>query len=307
MARHIQDRWYKTEIGPDDKPVKVKSNRCGTGMRYRAGSSTDGSEKSKSFPTSKKHHRTEKWLSAIETDMTRGQYATPSPFGSRSGSTPRSRWTSKTSSPIARKELGRRLRLRLPGAWLSADRDLPGPEHVRELLAVLEAEARRGIFLHPEYLATFSRSCPPLLTTRCCRATRVVHGASSSPKTDAHPVVHGVPPRCSPFERPFWSEVYQAMVDVGAGCGLRQGEVFGLADVIDADGHTLHVVRQIKRVEGHPVFALPKGGRAGRAAAEHHSGGRPPGPHRRLQVRGDHVAVGRARGAEGHGSADLHS
>ena len=52
------------------------------------------------------------------------------------------------------------------------------------------------------------------------------------------------------------------MVDVGAGCGPRQGEVFGLAeDAIDVDGRTLHVVRQIKHVEGHPVFALPKGGK----------------------------------------------
>ena len=52
------------------------------------------------------------------------------------------------------------------------------------------------------------------------------------------------------------------MVDVGAGCGLRQGEVFGLAeDAIDGDGRTLHVVRQIKHVEGRPVFALPKGGK----------------------------------------------
>jgi integrase len=55
---------------------------------------------------------------------------------------------------------------------------------------------------------------------------------------------------------------YRAMVNVGAGCGLRQGEVFGLAeDAIDTDGRTLQVVRQIKHVEGHPVFALPKGGK----------------------------------------------
>lgn len=46
------------------------------------------------------------------------------------------------------------------------------------------------------------------------------------------------------------------MVDVGAGCGMRQGEVFGPAeDAIDVDGRTLHVIRQIKHVEGHPAFA----------------------------------------------------
>ncbi|MFE9922251.1 tyrosine-type recombinase/integrase [Streptomyces sp. NPDC005774] len=57
-------------------------------------------------------------------------------------------------------------------------------------------------------------------------------------------------------------ERYQAMVDVGAGCGLRQGEVFGLAeDALSGDGRTLHVVRQVKHVEGHPVFDLPKGGK----------------------------------------------
>jgi integrase len=59
-------------------------------------------------------------------------------------------------------------------------------------------------------------------------------------------------------------ERYRAMVDVGAGCGPRQGEVFGLTeDVVDVEGRTLHVVRQIKHVEGRPVLALPKAARNG--------------------------------------------
>lgn len=81
------------------------------------------------------------------------------------------------------------------------------------------------------------------------------------PKPDAHPVVPWVPAQVFAV-RAALLDRYRAMVDVGAGCGLRQGEVFGLAeDAIDAEGRTLHVVRQIKQVEGHPVFALPKGGK----------------------------------------------
>lgn len=52
---------------------------------------------------------------------------------------------------------------------------------------------------------------------------------------------------------------YRAMVDVGAGCGLRQGEIIGLAeDALDFDGANLRVVRQVRLVRGKAVFAPPK-------------------------------------------------
>lgn len=49
------------------------------------------------------------------------------------------------------------------------------------------------------------------------------------------------------------------MVDTGAGCGLRQGEIVGLAeDALDFEGGTLRVVRQVKLIRGKAVFAPPK-------------------------------------------------
>jgi integrase len=56
---------------------------------------------------------------------------------------------------------------------------------------------------------------------------------------------------------------YQALVNVAAGCGLRQGEVFGLAvEDVDFLGGVVHVVRQVKLLRTHrPVFAPPKGGK----------------------------------------------
>ncbi|MDG9701730.1 site-specific integrase [Streptomyces sp. DH37] len=57
-------------------------------------------------------------------------------------------------------------------------------------------------------------------------------------------------------------ERFRAMVDVGVGCGLRQGEVFGLAvEDIDEAAEVLHVRRQVKKVGSKLVYALPKGGK----------------------------------------------
>ena len=57
-------------------------------------------------------------------------------------------------------------------------------------------------------------------------------------------------------------ERYRALVEPAAGCGMRQGEVFGLAvDDVDSAEGVVHVVRQVKLLRGKPVFAPPKGGK----------------------------------------------
>ena len=53
---------------------------------------------------------------------------------------------------------------------------------------------------------------------------------------------------------------FKAMVDVGVGAGLRQGEVLGLAvEDIDEVKQEIHVRRQVKKIGAKQVFALPKG------------------------------------------------
>lgn len=55
---------------------------------------------------------------------------------------------------------------------------------------------------------------------------------------------------------------YGAMPYVGAGCGNRQGELFGLAvDDVDFLGRMVQVRRQVRLVNGKLVFSLPKGGK----------------------------------------------
>ncbi|MCW8100820.1 tyrosine-type recombinase/integrase [Streptomyces tauricus] len=261
MAGHIQDRWFKTETNADGKTVRVKSDRHGSGLRYRARYiGPDGTEKSKSFPDGKKR-LAEKWLSAIETDMTRGQYTDPKSVRITFRQYAEKWLDSKTSSPMTRKELGRRLRLHVYPVLGSRPVGTFRPEHIRELLAALEAKGgvspayARNIFADVQSVLSAAVD-DSLLSRNPCGARTV-----QRPKPDAHPVVPWTPEQMFAV-RTALLERYRAMVDIGAGCGLRQGEVFGLAeDAIDADGRTLHVVRQIKHVEGHPVFDLPKGGK----------------------------------------------
>jgi len=55
---------------------------------------------------------------------------------------------------------------------------------------------------------------------------------------------------------------YSAMVDVGAGLGLRQGEILGLSvDDIDFLRRVVHVRRQVKIARNKQLFAPPKGGK----------------------------------------------
>ncbi|MFJ5774940.1 tyrosine-type recombinase/integrase [Streptomyces sp. NPDC093094] len=261
MAGHIQDRWFKTDTTADGKTTRVKSDRHGTGLRYRARYvGPDGTEKSKSFPDGKKR-LAEKWLSAIETDMTRGQYTDPKSVRITFQQYAEKWLDTKTSSPMARKELGRRLRLHVYPVLGTRPVGTFRPEHIRELLAALEAKRgvgpayARNIFADVQSVLSAAVD-DSLLSRNPCSARTV-----RRPKPDAHPVVPWVPAQVFAV-RAALLDRYRAMVDVGAGCGLRQGEVFGLAeDALSADGRTLHVVRQIKHVEGHPVFDLPKGGK----------------------------------------------
>ncbi|WP_432877640.1 tyrosine-type recombinase/integrase [Kribbella sp. CA-245084] len=52
---------------------------------------------------------------------------------------------------------------------------------------------------------------------------------------------------------------YRPIPIVGAAAGLRQGELFGLAEEdIDFDEEVIHVRRQVKKLGKHLIFALPK-------------------------------------------------
>ncbi|MFD5101704.1 tyrosine-type recombinase/integrase [Streptomyces albidochromogenes] len=259
MAGHVQDRWYKTETGTDGKPVKVKTDRYGIGHRYRARYvGPDGAEKSKSFPDKQKR-LADAWLTNIEADMARGQYIDP-----RAGRTTfreyTERWLSSlTTDLVSRAAVEGRLRLHALPYLGSRPIGSFQAEHIRDWIGQLEqsvtaASYRRLIF---EAVSSVLSAAVDdrLLASNPCRA-RSVKAPRPAP-TRVHPwtasqvfaVRAGLPGQ------------YQAIVDVGAGCGLRQGEILGLAVENIGDLGWVYVRQQVKKVRGTLVFAPPKRGK----------------------------------------------
>ncbi|WP_328396670.1 site-specific integrase [Streptomyces sp. NBC_00390] len=260
MAGHIQDRWYKTETDTDGKTVRVKTDRHGTGMRYRARYiGPDGTEKSKSFPDGQKR-LAEKWLSGIEADMTRGQYIDPR-AGRLTVRQHAERWLASLSmDPGTFVSTEQRIRLHVLPHLGSRSLDSLRPIHIREWLRKLEdggvaAAYQRVIFANLNALLAAAVD-DRLIPHNPCRSS-----SARAPKLEPRRIVPWRPERVLAV-RAAVPERYRAMVDLAGGCGMRQGEVLGLAvDDVDFVGGVVHIVRQVKLIAGKQVFALPKGGK----------------------------------------------
>ncbi|MFI1160208.1 tyrosine-type recombinase/integrase [Streptomyces sioyaensis] len=260
MAGHIQDRWYKTETASNGKTTRVKSDRYGTGMRYRARYvAPDGTERSKSFPDKQKR-LAEAWLTQIAADMNRGQYVDPS-AGKVTFQQFAAQWLASQTTD-ASTIVAMELRFRLHAFPHIGSRSLSAfqPGHIRAWSRTLKdsgiaASYQRVIFANVS--AVFAAAVDDgIIARNPCRA-----GSVKAPKLDPRKLKPWTRERVLAV-RSGLPEQYATAVDVGAGCGLRQGEVFGLAvDEVDFLGGVVHVVRQVKMVGSHLVFAPPKGGK----------------------------------------------
>ncbi|MEU5197566.1 site-specific integrase [Streptomyces scabiei] len=261
MAGHIQDRWYKTEDGPNGKPVRVKTDRFGVGLRYRARYvGPDGSEKSKSFPDKQKR-KAEQWLTNVEADMSRGDYVDPDAGKVTFGQYATEWMTTQITDPLTRESVESRLRLHAIPHLGTRPIGSFTPFHLRLWLRTLEdrglsAGYRRGIFAHVSTVFTAAVE-DRIIRENPCRSRSV-----KAPRLEPRKVKPWSAERVMAV-RAALPEQYQALVSVAAGLGLRQGEAFGLAvEDVNFLGGVVHVVRQVKLLRNHrPVFAPPKSGK----------------------------------------------
>lgn len=259
---HIQDRWYRTKKDEKTgKPIKERTVSHGTGMRYKVRYiDPSGDERSKMFPD-RQLTAAQAFLHKIEHDKARGTFLDPAGGKIRFRDYAGEWLESQTFDESTR--IGTELRLRLhtyPHLGDTALRDIR-PSTIRSwdrsLQRAGKAETyRRLIFANVSAILSAAID-DELIAKNPCAAKSVTAPRGKYPKvvpwTDAR--VHQV--------REALGERYRIMVTVGAGCGLRQGEVFGLSpDDIDTDAEVIHVRRQIKLLPHKMVFALPKHGKA---------------------------------------------
>ncbi len=126
-------------------------------------------------------------------------------------------------------------------AWLRGLQQTLAPRYVRVILANLSVVLAAAVD-------------DERIVRNPCRASSVKPPAVPPGKVvpwtpeQVAAVRHALPPR------------YRAMATLAAGCGLRQGEVFGLAvEDVDFLRGVVHVRRQVKLLGGRQFFAPPKG------------------------------------------------
>ena len=199
------------------------------------------------------------WLDTVTADLLTGRYVDP-----RAGRTTFevfvTRWLAAQTTDVSTQEavesrvrnhllptFGRmELRAIKPSTvqrWVRGRADVCAPSHVRVLLANLSAVL--GAAVEDGLLASNPCQSPSVRPPAPDRR-RVVPWTRE--QTDA--VIDAHPDR------------YRAVPVVGAGLGLRQGEVFGLpVEDVDFLRRRVLIRQQLKLVRGRPIFAPPKGGR----------------------------------------------
>lgn len=266
---HIQDRWYRPKTHPETgeillngrgKPVMERTDLYGTGLRYKARyEDPDGNERSKSFPDRQKK-AAEDFLIAVENDKREGKYVDRS-RGRISIQEFAERWrAAQTFDYTTRDRIGGRLRVQV---YPFFERRSVGSVRPADIQAWQRWLQDRGVsqnyrvllFTHVATIFNAAVDDKRILENPC-HAKSVSRPRAEQKKIEvwsherAREVREALPDR------------YKIVVPVGVGCGLRQGEVFGLSpDDLDREAEEINIVRQIRIVENKPVFAPPKRGK----------------------------------------------
>ncbi len=255
----VDDRWYRTVKEPDGKSRRVPTARHSNGKRWDVRWRDDaGRQRHKAF---ERKQDAETFLVQVSADLARGVYVDPA-AGKRRLRAYAEDWLANQTFDASTREAVE-LRLRLHVFPVLGDRQL----RALALQPSLVQSWTRGLQqqLAPNYVrvvfanlsAVFQAAMDDgLIGKNPCRA-----GSVKPPAPDRRKVVPWTIERVAAV-RAGLPERYAAVVDVGAGCGLRQGEVFGLAvEEVDFLRGTLHVCRQVKIVGSKLVFAPPKRGK----------------------------------------------
>ncbi|MGW7537536.1 tyrosine-type recombinase/integrase [Amycolatopsis sp. NPDC054798] len=263
---HIQDRWYRTKIDPETEkpvldskgnPVKEKTEIYGTGLRYKVRYLDPGKrERSKMF-ADRQLTAARNFLHKVENDKNQGTYLDPEAGRVTFREFGESWLNSQTFDESSRE--GTEFRLKLHVYPVLGDKSLVAirPSTIREWDRGLQKKGlaetyRRTIFANVS--AIFAAAIDDeRINKNPCNAKSVTKPRGEYPKVVPwqEKRVHAV--------RKALGDRYGVMVPLGAGCGLRQGEVFGWSpDDMAEDSDMLKVERQVKIVRGRMVFALPK-------------------------------------------------
>lgn len=250
----IDDRWFRRDPGT---PHKTPTARHGKGKRWDVRWRDDtGRQRHKAF---ERKQEAEAFLAQIQADLTRGTYTDPA-AGKVTVRTYAGSWlAAQTFDPSTREATELRLRLHvfpeLGHSELRALRPSLVQAWTRNLQQRLASNYVRVVFANLS--AVLSAAVDDgLIGRNPCRA-----GSVRPPAPERRRIVPWRVDQVTAVTAAL-PDRYQILVVLAAGCGLRQGEAFGLSvDDIDFLRGVIHVRRQVKLIHSRQVFAPPKGGK----------------------------------------------
>ena len=249
---HVRDRWERTVDGK-----RVRTARYGKGKRWQARyQDPDGRERNRDFD---RKQDAERFLTAMSADMLRGAYV-DSHAGRVTFRDFAERWLvaqTFTETTLEATEL----RIRLHAVAYFGDEQLRAirPSTIQAWLRRLQQDLAqtyvRVVFANVS--AVFNAAVDDgLIATNPCKAASVRLPKRDNRRVEPWPleqvqaVIEALPER------------YRATAVLAAGCGLRQGEVFGLrVSGVDFLRRRIHVDQQVKIVRSRLEYDRPKGGK----------------------------------------------
>ncbi|MBL8929139.1 MAG: site-specific integrase [Kineosporiaceae bacterium] len=254
----IDDRWHRTVVDPiTGESRQERTTRYGRGTRYAARWRDDNNrQRSRSFTT---RRDAAAWLAKVAVDLAKGEYVDPAAGKVRLRSYATTWLANQTFEESTRESVEIRLRVHiLPtfgGHEMRAIRPSMIQAWTRGLQGSLGATTIRVVYANLS--AIFAAAVADgVLARNPCR--------SGSARPPAKPVRKVVPwpERQVSAVRAALPERYRELVTLGAGAGLRQGEIFALAvEDVDFFRGVIHVRRQVKIVGSRLVFSDPKRGK----------------------------------------------
>jgi integrase len=229
---------------------EIRKGKTTWSVRWRDGTN----QKRKTF---KSQREAKDFAASVVTDKARGSYVDPQ-AGRVTLAQYSSKWLeSQTFDEATRVATELRLRVHVMPHLGSHQLHALRPSMIQSWLRVLQST------LAPRYVRVIFSNLSAVLSAAVddsiiaknpCRASSIKLPGLDSTKVQpwsseqVRAVAQALPDR------------FRVMVVLGAGCGLRQGEIFGLAvDDVDFLRGVIHVRRQVKIIGSRQVFALPKG------------------------------------------------
>lgn len=264
---HIKDLWWGEEPDPDNpkKMIRFKKPGFGKGMRYKVVWTPPGEkETSKSFPDGKKREA-QAFQTAIDDSILDRRYVDPK-IGRKPFVEVWDEWFKGTSpDPNSRRTHKSQFDSHIEPFFRGKSIEAAArPEVVTDWLEWLTGRRAYG---HP--LSDFYKV---ILFREVSGVFRLAHGRkyiTENPCTSDRVTRPRAPKKqIIPWARSRMDQVWDALdernklvVPLGAGQGLRQGEILAVSpDDFDRANMMLNVQRQVRRLPGNVrVFSLPKG------------------------------------------------